>query len=96
MFVIKCSSLITDITIESGTAVLGEDFRELSSTSLVIPASQRQVTGFVSIIDDEIREIDESFMVRATSVTSPARICFGVSSATITILANDPGKEFLI
>ncbi|XP_071818157.1 uncharacterized protein [Apostichopus japonicus] len=88
---IASTDISVDITIESGTAVLGEDFRELSSTSLVIPASQRQVTGFVSIIDDEIREIDESFMVRATSVTSPARICFGVSSATITILANDPG-----
>ncbi|PIK55230.1 hypothetical protein BSL78_07825 [Apostichopus japonicus] len=88
---IASTDISVDITIESGTAVLGEDFRELSSTSLVIPASQRQVTGFVSIIDDEIREIDESFVVRATSVTSPARICFGVSSATITILANDPG-----
>lgn len=72
--------------------MVDEDFRRLNSTKLVVPAFRNHVTGLISIIDDVASEEDEQFLIRAVMATSPAMVCPLVSVATITILANDPGK----
>lgn len=66
------------------------------SRSVVIPANMLSARIAIGIVDDTETEEDEFFTVRAFEVSSPASVCQGISSTTITIRRNDQGKVHLL
>ncbi|MGK0187302.1 MAG: putative repeat protein (TIGR03806 family) [Verrucomicrobiales bacterium] len=76
----------------SGTAIAGEDFQPASGT-LTIPAGQTSTSLAVTISDDDIFEIDETFTL---SLASPVNATVSTATATGTIRDNDPAPNVII
>jgi len=68
------------------TAVAGQDYLARSG-SVVIPAGQRRVEVDVDVLDDAVREPDETFVLRLTG-SSNAPLSSDTAAAA-TIEAND-------
>ncbi|PIK53043.1 hypothetical protein BSL78_10057 [Apostichopus japonicus] len=88
--------LETDVTIGlrpiSQSAISEEDFGAVLR-SVTIPAGEGFTRFTISIINDNIREQNETFLIEITDVTFPASLCDHTSTGTITILANDQGPQ---
>ncbi len=72
-----------------GTAVSGDDYTEVSSGTVTIPAGATSGTLSVPTVDDELVEGDETFEVTIAAATLPAGVTLGTSTATGTIEDDD-------
>ncbi len=69
-----------------GTAVSGDDYTEVSSGTVTIPAGATSGTLSVPTVNDALVEGDETFTVTIAAATLPAGVTLGTSTATGTIL----------
>jgi uncharacterized delta-60 repeat protein len=76
------------LDIDSGTATAGEDFRAESSTQCWGDQDQEPKYIAIEIVDDTVREPNESFTVALSNPTGGA-VIGPRGDATITIAAND-------
>ena len=74
------------------SATAGSDYTAATNETLTIPAGTKKATVSVAIIDDDLAESSETFIVTLTSPTN-AVIADGVGTATGTILDDDTTPE---
>jgi len=80
----------------TGTATAGSDYTALAN-SVAIPAGASSATISLTVLDDEIVELDETVSVRLTGTDHPgATIASASDTATVTIADNDPTTVSII
>ncbi len=97
MVQLKVSGIIRFVTLFNCCIITdGEDFLSLSSECQGIDFTPSEGTqtrcSFIEILDDDVPEANEQFMVRLFSSNLQVTFINGVSEATVTII-DDDGDE---
>ena len=96
MFIVELSGLVASqvtvtYTTANGTAESGSD-KDYTAASGTLEFSARDTSKTIEVttLEDSLNEADETFTLTLTSVTGPAGVSLGTSSATGTIEDDDP------
>ena len=80
--------VVVDLSVTSGTAVNGVDYR-IPDSQLIFSDGEVSQTVSIIILDDSIYEGEEVFVIALTNLSDDASLG-SVNQATITIAENDP------
>lgn len=86
-------SVLSDLQVTGQSATDEEDFVS-DFSSVIIPTGAIFTTLSITILNDNIKEDNETFLVGITDVTFPGSLCEHTATAQVTILSNDQGNYF--
>ena len=87
-------TITVDYASSAGTAChCSSDFNAISSTTLTFSAGQTSKTISVTINDDSVDEMDETFDI---TLSNPSNATIAVATGTITVTDNDPAPTISI
>ena len=82
-----------NLELESGTAILGEDFSAAPANFIGFSAGEMTTTRYFHVLDDSILEGDESFLLRFSNAVG---LRFASETAAFTIVDNEEEPAALI
>ena len=87
-------TITVDYASSAGTAChCSSDFNAISSTTLTFSAGQTSKTISVTINDDSVDEMDETFDI---TLSNPSNATIAVATGTVTVTDNDPAPTISI